>query len=244
MEKHLNRIKAAWFFMTFKPQKAEEPKVTPKQLIEYLPAAGFLTGIASWIIAEASIFFYGGGIKSAFLAAMIITVGYCILTRGRELNSLTWSGDLIEAWQEEHYEKTPVTRYYGLFLIGIIMLCRLAVITLIISKGQHLWVLAAPVVAALSLSYSLSATGDISFSSGAPRFKEMWLISGAILLIPAFGLGLIIPMLLSILICYFADQYLRKYLLSKLKQINKELAYSIAAVVHTLAYITVLFLIK
>ena len=221
MKQYISTAKQAFSLLTL--QKSDDNNQPTSLLAQQcVPIVAMLLGLSYYITAEVILFLSGGAsIRSGLLAAIIITIADADLDRGQKLASLSWTGQLLEAWQNKNYEESDITKHYSLMLLNLSLIVKVAALTMLISTAQTSWLMLPVIFASASL---LSSGSAAKIFQANENIYLPWIIA-AIASIPCILISQsLVPVILIGFITFALSQALTKLAHKSFNTINRQLA--------------------
>ena len=243
MTQYASIAKRALAYLTL--QKSEDELESTQQVIaqQSIPLIALGLGLFYYVSAEIIIYICGGpSINAGILSALIITLFDAYLYRGQKLAALSWTGELLQAWQNENYEEAEISKHYSLMLLNLGIIIKLTCIAVIVFKGQSIWLSLAPIFAATVFSLS-APKAELAHPEASFSALYAWGIA-ALCSIPCILIAKALPQtILALLIVAGATHFLSLSVLKAFGTINRQLCLALTEVTFILTLLCTLVLI-
>ena len=245
MQKYYADIKHAWDFLV-KPKAAPVTGVSSSKIFKSFPVLGAVIGVIAYLVAEVLVFFGSASgtvsVGPALVSAILLLALSVYVNKGRNIVALSWLGQLLEAIQNRHYEESPISRHYSLFVVNITYFCKLLSYTYLISKGHNEWFI---------FSFMISLT---AYSATLPQAKllgvEQEEISANWITAAVISVALIIILqnpvapVLAFAAVFFLTQSVSRLIIKKLEVMNEQLCACFAEGAELVALICALLILR
>ena len=242
MQKYYADIKLAWDFLI----KPSAQGASSSKIFKSLPILGAIIGLVAYLVAEILVFVGSASgsvsVGSAIVAAVVLLGLSIFVNKGRNIVALSWLGQLLEAVQNRHYEESPISRHYSLFVVNITYFCKLLAYTYLISKGYNEWFILAFTLSLTSYSVNLPAAKLLSVEKDA--LTANWVTAAVVTVVFIILIQNPVVPVLALVAVYFATQFMGQYIIKKLETMNEQLCACFAEGAELIALITALLLLR
>lgn len=244
MQKYYADIKLAWDFLI-------KPKATPQgasssKIFKSFPVLGAVIGVVAYLLAEILVFFGSASetisVGPALVAAIILLGLSVYVNRGRNIVALSWLGQLLEAIQNRHYEESPISRHYSLFVVNITYFCKLLAYTYLISKGHNEWFIFAFMISLTAYSTTLPQAKLLGVE--AEEVSANWITAAVISVVLIILLQNPVAPVLAFAAVFFLTQSVSRLVIKKLEVMNEQLCACFAEGAELVALICALLVLR